>query len=145
PCSSAGASRPMSTWTTSPTRSPRWVATCAPDASDRCAPLPARLLTTEATAILAHPCTPRPRVVTRHAIAQDVTTRLTRGLTTTSAGGGGLPSLLHRGASALTTSWGPAKRAGRPRAHLALGLVFASSCGSTAGRRAGDTVRRADC
>src|SRR5207244_5518157 len=69
------------------------------------APLPARLLTTEATAILAHPCTPRPRVVTRHAIAQDVTTRLTRGLTTTSAGGGGgLPSLLHRGASALTAS-----------------------------------------
>lgn len=75
-----------------------------------------------------------------------MTTRLTRGLTTTSAGGGGgLPSLLHRGASALTASGGPAKRAGRPRAHLALGLVFASSCGSTAGRRAGDTVRRADC
>jgi hypothetical protein len=109
-------------------------------------PLPARLLATEETAVLDHTCTPRPLVVTRHTIAHDLTALLTRGLTTTSAGGFFfLPSLLPLGAYDLTASWGPAKRADLPPERLALGLVFASIFGYPAGIRAVETVSRAAC
>ena len=50
-------------------------------------PLPARLLAKEEIDILDGTCQPRSHVVTRHDIAHDVTALLTRGLTTTSAGG----------------------------------------------------------
>ncbi len=108
-------------------------------------PLPARLLATEETEVLDHTCKPRPLVVTRHDIEHDVTALLKRGLTTTSAGGFFfIPYLLQLGAYDLTASLGPAKRAGLPPERLALGLVFESIFGYTAGIRAVDTVSRAD-
>jgi len=68
-------------------------------------PLPARLLAKEEIAILDGACEPRSRVVTRHDIEPDVTALLTRGLTTTSAGGFFfLPSLLQLGAHDLVAS-----------------------------------------
>src|SRR6266704_3131135 len=109
------------------------------------APLPARLLAQEEIDILDGACKPRPRVVTRHDIEQDVTALLKRGLTTTSAGGFCfIPSLLPLGAFDLVASLGPAKQEGIPKEHLALGLVFESIFGYTAGMRAVDTVSRAD-
>jgi hypothetical protein len=91
-------------------------------------PLPPRLLTPEETEILDGACEPRPYVVTRHGIEQDVTALLKRGLTTTSAGGFFfIPYLLQLGAH-----------------DLALGLVFESLFGYTAGIRAVDTVSRID-
>src|SRR5947209_1666565 len=109
-------------------------------------PLPARLLAKEEIAILDGTCQPRARVVTRHDIAHDGTALLTRGLTTTSAGGVFfLPSLLQLGAHDLAATLGPPKPEGLPQERLALGLVFASLCGSTAGIRTVDTVSRADC
>jgi Transposase DDE domain len=108
-------------------------------------PLPARLLAKEEIEILDGACQPRPRVVTRHDIEHDVTALLKRGLTTTSAGGFFfIPYLLQLGAYNLTASLGPAKRAGLPPERLALGLVFESIFGYTAGIRAVDTVSRAD-
>jgi hypothetical protein len=108
-------------------------------------PLPARLLATEETEVLDHTCKPRPLVVTRHNIEHDVTALLKRGLTTTSAGGFFfIPYLLQLGAYDLTASLGPAKRTGLPPERLALGLVFESIFGYTAGIRAVDTVSRAD-
>ena len=57
---------------------------------------PARLLAQETIEVLDGACEPRPRVVTRHDIEHDVTALLTRGLTTTSAGGFFfIPYLLH--------------------------------------------------
>jgi hypothetical protein len=74
-----------------------------------------------------------------------VTALLKRGLTTTSAGGFFfIPYLLQLGAADLTASLGPAKQAGLPQERLALGLVFESIFGYTAGIRAVDTVSRAD-
>ena len=109
------------------------------------APLPARLLAQEEIEILDGACKPRPRVVTRHDIEQDVTALLKRGLTTTSAGGFFfIPYLLQLGAFDLVVSLGPAKQEGIPKEHLALGLVFESIFGYTAGIRAVDTVSRAD-
>jgi len=84
-------------------------------------------------------------VVTRHGLEHDVTALRKRGLTTTSAGGFFfLPSLLQRGAHDLVASLGPATHEGIPKERLALGLVFASLFGYTAGMRAVDTVSRAD-
>jgi hypothetical protein len=109
------------------------------------APLPARLLAQEEIEILDGACKPRPRVVTRHDIEQDVTALRKRGLTTTSAGGFFfIPYLLQLGAFDLVASVGPAKQEGIPKEHLALGLVCASIFGYTAGIRAVDTVSRAD-
>ena len=109
------------------------------------APLPARLLAKEEIEVLGSPCQPRPRVVTRHDIEHDLTALLKRGLTSTSAGGFFfIPSLLQLGAYDLVASLGPAKHEGLPKEHLALGLVFESIFGSTAGMRAVDTVSRAD-
>ena len=108
-------------------------------------PLPARLLAQEEIAILDGACEPRPRVVTRHDIEHDVTALLQRGLTTTSAGGGFLlPDLLQRGAYDLAHALGPAQHDGLPKECLALGLVFESIFGYTAGIRTVDTVSRAD-
>ena len=105
---------------------------------------PARLLAQETIAVLDGACEPRPRVVTRHDIAHDVTALLQRGLTTTSAGGFFcIPSLLQLGAYDLAAALGPAKHEGIPKERLAVGLVFASIFGSTAGMRAVDTVSRA--
>ena len=109
------------------------------------APLPARLLAKEEIEVLGSPCQPRPRVVTRHDIEHDLTALLKRGLTSTSAGGFFfIPSLLQLGAYDLVASLGPAKHEGLPKEPLALGLVFESIFGSTAGMRAVDTVSRAD-
>jgi len=108
-------------------------------------PLPARLLAQEERDILDRTCQPRPRVVTRHDIEHDVTALLKRGLTTTSAGGFFfIPYLLQLGASDLVASLGPPKTEGLPKERLALGLVFESLFGSTAGMRTVDTVSRAD-
>src|SRR5262249_29264837 len=76
---------------------------------------------------------------------RDVTTLLTRGLTTTRAGGFFfLPSLLQLGASDLVASLGPTKHAGLPPERLALGLVFESLFGYTVGIRAVDALSRTD-
>src|SRR5881409_2921501 len=108
-------------------------------------PLPARLLAKEEIDILDGTCQPRARVVTRHDIAHDVTALLTRGLTTTSAGGFFfIPYLLQLGAHDLAATLGPPKHEGLPKERLALGLVFESIFGYTAGIRAVDTVSRAD-
>jgi hypothetical protein len=108
--------------------------------------LPARLLAPETSAVLDGACEPRPRVVTRHDIAHDVTAFLNRGLTTTSAGGFCfMPYLLHLGAYDLAAALGPAQHEGSPQERLALGLVFESIFGYTAGLRAVDTVSRAAC
>jgi hypothetical protein len=107
--------------------------------------LPARLLAHEEIEVLDGAYQPRARVVTRHDIEHDVTALLKRGLTTTSAGGFFfIPYLLQLGASDLTASLGAPKPEGLPQAHLALGLVFESIFGYTAGIRAVDTVSRAD-
>lgn len=74
-----------------------------------------------------------------------MTALLQRGLTTTSAGGFFLiPYLLQLGTSELVASLGPAKHEGLPQERLALGLVFESIFGYTAGIRTVDTVSRAD-
>ncbi len=84
-------------------------------------------------------------MVTRHDIEYEVTSRLTRGLTTTSAGGFFfIPYLLQLGASELVASLGPPKHEGIPKERLALGIVFESIFGYSAGIRAVDTVSRAD-
>src|SRR5574341_582089 len=107
--------------------------------------LPARLLAQETIEVLDGACEPRPRVVTRHDIEHDVTALLTRGLTTTSAGGFFfIPYLLQLGAYDLAAALGPAKHEGIPKERLALGLVFESIFGYTAGIRAVDMVSRAD-
>src|SRR6266705_606894 len=109
------------------------------------APLPARLLAQEEIDILDGACKPRPRVVTRHDIEQDVTALLKRGLTTTSAGGFFfMPSLLQLGAYDLAAALGPAQHVDLLKERLALGLVFASIFGYPAGIRTVDTVSRAD-
>ncbi len=83
--------------------------------------------------------------MTRHDIEHDVTALLQRGLTTTSAGGFFfIPSLLQLGAFDLIASLGPVKQEGLPQERLALGLVFESIFGYTAGMRAVDTVSRVD-
>src|SRR5438132_5183610 len=108
-------------------------------------PLPARPLAQEEIDILDGTCQPRARVVTRHDIAHDVTALLTRGLTTTSAGVFFfIPYLLQLGAHDLASTLGPAKHEGIPKERLALGLVFESIFGYTAGIRTVDTVSRAD-
>jgi hypothetical protein len=108
-------------------------------------PLSARLLAKEAIEILDGACQPCPRVVTRHDIEHDVTALLRRGLTTTSAGGFFfIPYLLQLGAYALASTLGPTKHKGLPKERLALGLVFESIFGYTAGIRTVDTVSRAD-
>jgi len=107
--------------------------------------LPARLLAHEEIEVLDGAYQPRARVVTQHDIEHDVTALLKRGLTTTSAGGFFfIPYLLQLGASDLAASLGPPKPEGLPKARLALGLVFESIFGYTAGIRAVDTVSRAD-
>ena len=74
-----------------------------------------------------------------------MTALLQRGLTTTSAGGFFfIPYLLQLGTSELVASLGPAKHGGLPQERLALGLVFESIFGYTAGIRTVDTVSRAD-
>lgn len=105
----------------------------------------ARLLAKEEIDILDGACQPCPRVVTRHGIEHDVTALLKRGLTTTSAGGFFfIPYLLQLGAYDLAATLGPAKHKGLPKERLALGLVFESIFGYTAGIRTVDTVSRAD-
>ena len=74
-----------------------------------------------------------------------MTALLKRGLTTTSAGGFFfLPYLLQLGAYDLAAALGPPKPEGLPNARLALGLIFESIFGYTAGIRTVDTVSRAD-
>src|SRR5439155_19672933 len=102
--------------------------------------LPTRTLAQTALDIRDGTRQPRARVVPRHDSAPAVPALLPRGRTPTSAGGVFcLPSLLHRGAHDLAATVGPPKPAGRPKERRALGLGFASLCGSTAGIQTVDT------
>jgi len=70
---------------------------------------------------------------------------LKRGITTTSAGGFFfIPYLLQLDAYRLATSLGPGKEVGIPQERIAIGIVFESIFGYTAGIRAIDSVSRAD-
>lgn len=74
-----------------------------------------------------------------------MTALLKRGVTSTSAGGFFfIPYLLQLGGHGLASSLGPAKRKGIPPERIALGIVFESIFGYTAGIRAVDSVSRAD-
>ena len=95
--------------------------------------------------VLDGACKPRKVVVTRHGIEHDVSALLKRGLTTTSAGGFFfIPYLLQLDGHGLAGSLGPAKQEGIPNESIALGIVFESIFGYTAGIRAVDSVCRAD-
>jgi len=86
--------------------------------------------------ILDGACQPRPRVITRHDIDHDVTALLKRGLTTTSAGGWFfIPYLCNWAPLTSVASLGPPKSTGLPKERLALGCVFESIFGYTAGIR----------
>jgi len=107
--------------------------------------LPPRLLAPEETSVLDGACKPKPLVVTRHGIQYDVTALLKRGFTTTSAGGFFfIPYLLQLSAHDFLSSMGPAKLQGVPKESLALGIVFESLFGYTAGIRSVDSVSRTD-
>ena len=74
-----------------------------------------------------------------------MTALLKRGVTSTSAGGFFfIPYLLQLGGHGLASSLGPAKREGIPPQRIALGMVFESIFGYSAGIRAVDSVSRAD-
>jgi len=104
-----------------------------------------RLLAKEKTEVLDGSYKPRKLVVTRHDIEHDVTSLLKRGLTTTSAGGFFfIPYLLQLGAHDMVASLGPAKKKGIPKERIALGIVFESIFGYTAGIRSVDAVSRID-
>ncbi|MDO8754590.1 MAG: hypothetical protein Q7J80_11900, partial [Anaerolineales bacterium] len=70
---------------------------------------------------------------------------LKRGLTTTSAGGFFfIPYMLQLRANDLLASLGAAKKQGIPNESIALGIIFESIFGFTAGIRAVDSVSRTD-
>ena len=95
--------------------------------------------------VLDSACKPGKVIVTRHGIVHDVSALLKRGLTTTSAGGFFLiPYLLQLGGHDLAASLGSAKQEGIPNESIALGIVFESIFGYTAGIRTVDSVSRAD-
>lgn len=74
-----------------------------------------------------------------------MTSLLKRGVTTTSAGGFFfIPYLLQLGGHHLAASLGPSKQVGIPQERVALGIVFESIFGYTAGIRAIDSVSRTD-
>jgi len=103
------------------------------------------LLAPEKTLILDGACKPKTLFVTRHGIQYDVTALLKRGFTTTSAGGFFfIPYLLQLSAYDFLSSMGPAKPQGIPKESLALGIVFESLFGYTAGIRSVDSVSRTD-
>jgi len=103
------------------------------------------LLAQEETSVLDGACKPKPLVVSRHDIQYDVTALLKRGFTTTSAGGFFfIPYLLQLGAHDFLSSLGPLKPQGIPKESLALGIVFESLFGYTAGIRSVDSVSRID-
>ena len=107
--------------------------------------MPPRLLAPEKTSVLDGACKTKPLVVTRHGIQYDVTSLLKRGLTTASAGGFFfIPYLLQLSAHDFLSAMGPAKPQGIPKESLALGIVFESIFGYTAGIRAVDSVSRMD-
>ena len=103
------------------------------------------MLAQEETSVLDGACKPKPLVVTRHGIQYDVTALLKRGFTTTSAGGFFfIPYLLQLHAHDFISSLGPARPQGIPKQSLALGIVFESLFGYTAGIRSVDSVSRTD-
>lgn len=113
--------------------------------NDKTKSIPNRLLVREETEVLTPACKPKKLVVTRHDIEHEVTTLLKRGLTTTHAGGFFfIPYLLQLNAHPLVSSLGPLKQAGIPNERLALGIIFESLFGFTAGIRSVDSVSRAD-
>jgi len=102
-------------------------------------------LAKEEVEVLDGACKPRKVVITRHGLDHEVTALLKRGMTSTTAGGFFfIPYLLQLRTHALVGSWGPAKHEGIPKERLALGIVFESIFGYTAGIRAVDSVSRAD-
>lgn len=104
-----------------------------------------RLLAREEIEILDGACKAAKVNVTRHSIEHDVTALLKRGLTTTSAGGFFfIPYLLQLNAHTHFSILGKPKLEGIPKERIALGLVFESLFGYTAGIRAVDSVSRAD-
>lgn len=95
--------------------------------------------------VLDGACKPTKVTITRHSIEYNVTELLKRGLTTTFAGGFFfIPYLLQLKGHELVTALGPAKQEGIPNERLALGLVFESIFGYTAGTRSIDPVSKAD-
>ena len=95
--------------------------------------------------VLDSVCKARKIVVTCHGIEHDVSALLKRGLTTTSAGGFFfVPYMLQLRAHDLIASLGGAKQQGIPKERLALGIIFESIFGFTAGIRAVDSVSRVD-
>ena len=93
---------------------------------------------------------PKTVIVNRHDIRYDVTALLKRVFTTTtttttSAGGFFfIPYLLQLSAHDFLSAMGPTKPQGIPKESLALGIVFESIFGYTAGIRAVDSVSRTD-
>jgi len=104
-----------------------------------------RLLEREEIEVLDGACKPKSVVTSRHDIEYDVTALLKRGFTTTSAGGFFfIPYLLQLSAYDSLSSMGPTKHNGIPNESLALGIVFESIFGYTAGIRAVDSVSKVD-
>ena len=99
----------------------------------------------EEIGVLDGACKERNVVVTRHGIEHEVSALLKRGLTTTSAGGFFfIPYMLQLRANDLLASLGAAKQQGIPNESIALGIIFESIFGFTAGIRAVDSVSRTD-
>jgi hypothetical protein len=102
-------------------------------------------LAKEEIGVLDGACKERNVVVTRHGIEHEVSALLKRGLTSTSAGGFFfIPYMLQLRANDLLASLGAAKQQGIPNESIALGIIFESIFGFTAGIRAVDSVSRTD-
>ena len=104
-----------------------------------------RLLAAEEIEVLDGACKPRKITLSRYDIERNITDILKHGLTTTSARGFFfIPYLLQLRAHELLSNMVPVKKQGIPNERLALGIVFESLFGLTAGIRAIDSVSRAD-
>ncbi len=105
----------------------------------------ARLLEKEEIEVLDGACKPTKMEVTRHDIEYGITELLKRGLTTTCAGGFFfIPYLLQLNGYDFISALSPAKQEGIHNERLALGIVFESIFGYTAGIRSIDSVSKAD-
>jgi hypothetical protein len=102
-------------------------------------------LTPEEIEVLDGDYKPVKRIITRHDIKYETTKLLKRGLTSTSIGGFFfIPYLLQLKAYDLLRAMGPPKLEGIPKESLALGILFESIFGYTAGIRAIDSVSKID-
>jgi hypothetical protein len=102
-------------------------------------------LVKEEIEVLNGACKARRIVITRHGIEHEVAALLKRGITSTSAGGFFfIPYLLQLGSHRLAASLGTTKQHGIPKERIAMGIIFESIFGYTAGIRSVDSVSRAD-